>query len=289
MKYLHYMRISPIDEWLTIALRSRKENVGDLTLHADRIRTSYKSYEKIIYDVGTKISDSMFLNEKSLLIDYYSGAPSELSRLLVMRRSDPSLHECPYCGYPFIPDTLDHFIPKDEWPEYAFLADNLVPQCRGCAPTKGKHYFCETRNSVKFIHPFYSDLISKLAFQVEMTFTKPVPKFSVKFKSIGYLSTVEKQRLELHVEQLKIRKRLVNYCRQNFNHWLDLVRKTGANVSIAFSQRLIEQGGPDSPSENWSHAFYLAVLKNKEAMEYLNSERRIKIENSAPTIQNLDF
>lgn len=289
MKYLHHMRVSPIDEWLNIALKSRKENVTALDAQAVRIRDSYASYSKIIDDVATKISGSTFLAEKALLIDYYSAAPAELSRLLVMRRSDTTLHECPYCGYPYTPDTLDHFIPKDEWPEYAFLADNLVPQCRGCAPTKGSHYFCEIKNSAKFIHPFYSDLISKLAFHIEVKFIKPVPSFFVHFKSIGSLSALEKQRLELHVEHLKIRKRIVSYCHRSFNHWLDLVRKMGLDVTIAFSQRLNEKGGLGVPSENWDHAFFLAILNNKEAMEYFSAERKQKVNNSASSLADLGF
>jgi len=289
MKYLPHMRVSPIDEWLNLALKCRKENVASLTDIATRIRISYELYSQLIENVGAKIPDTGFTVEKSLLIDYYSGAPAELSRLMVMRRSDTTLHECPYCGYPFIPDTLDHFIPKDEWPEYAFLADNLVPQCRGCAPTKGQSYFCDIENSAKFIHPFYSDLLSKLTFQVEMKFIKPIPSFSVNFKGVGTLSTSEKQRLALHVKHLKIRTRIINYCLRTFNHWLDLVRKTGVDASVAFSQRLKEKGGAGKPSENWDHAFFLAVFNNKDAMDYLSSERRATKNDGVQPLSDLEF
>jgi len=287
MKYLPHMRVSPIDEWLNLALKCRKTNVTGLNALAARIRTSYELYSTLIDDVGTKVPDSAFAAEKLLLLDYYSGAPSELARLMTMRRADTTIHECPYCGYPNIPDTLDHFIPKDEWPEYAFLADNLVPQCRGCAPTKGQHYFCDIENSAKFIHPFYCDLISKLTFHVSMVFAKPVPAFSVDFKSKGTLSADQKQRLVLHIKHLKIRTRIISYCHKSFNHWLDLVRKTGVDASIAFSQRLEEKGGAGMPSENWDHAFFHAVLNNKDAMDYLLSERKLTRNNVVEPLSDL--
>lgn len=273
MKFLNYMRVSPLDEWLNVSLECRKKNILELKGYAEKIRKSYEEYQDIIENIDKEIEPTKFEAEKDLLIDYYSAAPAEISRRMRLRRSDSTLHECPYCGYPFIPDTLDHFIPKDHWPEYSFLADNLVPQCRGCAPTKGSDYFCEKNNSAKFIHPYYSDLMSKIIFVLDLNMVNKNPIFSTRFKTIEKISKVEVNRIGLHIENLKIRTRLIDYSLKTFNHWLDLTRKTGCDISIAFNQRLIEKGGIEQHSTSWDQAFYKAILGNEEALRYFFDER----------------
>jgi hypothetical protein len=46
------------------------------------------------------------------------------------------LGKCPYCGFGHV-STLDHFLPKARYPEFAVLPTNLVPCCGDCNHGKG--------------------------------------------------------------------------------------------------------------------------------------------------------
>lgn len=62
---------------------------------------------------------------------------------------------CPYCTISKA-STLDHYLPKSEFPIYAVTPANLVPCCRECNSTKDTNY-----SHVKeemFVHPYYEDV-----------------------------------------------------------------------------------------------------------------------------------
>ncbi|MDQ7860344.1 HNH endonuclease [Peribacillus frigoritolerans] len=48
--------------------------------------------------------------------------------------------KCAYCG---IGDTnyMDHYLPKDDFPEYSIHSYNLVPCCSYCNEKKSKLFF----------------------------------------------------------------------------------------------------------------------------------------------------
>lgn len=48
-----------------------------------------------------------------------------------LRAHGASLGRCPYCGINQV-KTLDHFLPKSQWPLFAVAPYNLVPCCRDC-------------------------------------------------------------------------------------------------------------------------------------------------------------
>lgn len=59
---------------------------------------------------------------------------------------------CPMCGFGEI-STLDHYLPRAEFPEFAILALNLVPACGRCNQLKGTHVGLEP--GLQFLHPFF--------------------------------------------------------------------------------------------------------------------------------------
>ena len=73
---------------------------------------------------------------------------------------------CPYCMLDR-PRTLDHYVPKDEFPEYAMLVRNLVPCCYDCNNKKDELWraglirqFIHYYNDSIFTHQFlYSSLV----------------------------------------------------------------------------------------------------------------------------------
>ena len=70
--------------------------------------------------------------------------------------------ECPYCGISE-PKTLDHYLPKEDYPEFAILPANLIPICHVCNTTyKGKKIFSNTGMRL-FLHS-YADEIPNATF-----------------------------------------------------------------------------------------------------------------------------
>lgn len=63
--------------------------------------------------------------------------------------------KCPFCGEIGHVRTLDHFIPKANFPLYSVLPVNLVPCCRDCNSDK-LNTFSETLDN-QTLHPYFDD------------------------------------------------------------------------------------------------------------------------------------
>ncbi|MBO0272618.1 HNH endonuclease [Escherichia coli] len=291
MKYLgDFIKNLPCS-WLEVAKNSKKENAQQFKFVAEEISECYGLYDDLINSYNVKLPDSSLLQHSELLIEYYEKAPSGLNKLLLKRRNEHDLSYCPYCGNPMTPDTLDHFIPKGKWPEFSIFPNNLVPQCRGCAPVKGEHYFSDDNNSVIFIHPMYFDFLENFRFSLHVSLNAEGNGISicVKLRKIKDTQECDQNRIILHVEKLKIKTRIISYCHKDFNQWKRRLSNKNFDVRTALQQRLMEI--PQSEiGKDWQSAFYYALLQNQEVIDYMNSLcPKLSVEQQLNVEEELDF
>ncbi|MEQ9911179.1 HNH endonuclease [Pectobacterium polaris] len=291
MKYLgEFLKNQPCT-WLDTARRSKKENVQQLEIIAEDISEHYKLYGEMIASCNDGLPDSTFLQHSELLIEYYEKAPKELNKLLLERRNEHELSFCPYCGNPMTPDTLDHFIPKGKWPEFSIFPNNLVPQCRGCAPVKGENYYCTENNLAMFIHPIYFNFLENFRFSINVSLNAETHDISVEVKLKRIMETQgdDQRRVILHAEKLKIKSRIINYCKKDFRQWKRRLANARFDVSTALQQRLSEVPQPDI-GKDWQSAFYYALLQKQEIIDYMNSLHPEEVLHQQPNHEiDLDF
>lgn len=60
---------------------------------------------------------------------------------------------CPFCGGIGTPTTIDHFLPKAHFPQYAVFPPNLVPSCKDCNMGEKGEVFATTAED-QFIQPY---------------------------------------------------------------------------------------------------------------------------------------
>lgn len=260
--------------WLDLALEGRKDNLSQLKAISSYLSANYLGYNSLINNFKNNLAPSTFQANKDLLKDYYLKSPVDLNREILVRRNDHGLSFCPFCGNPKKPDTLDHFIPKDSWPEFSIFPNNLVPQCRGCAPIKGENYFCHTSTMVKFIHPLYFDFINHYRYKINVAFDRATSKasFTLSLKKIHPTTTEHDNRVKLHFKNLKIRSRVEKYCQEEFRRWSARISKQRFNILEAFNQKIAELPS-DEVGKDWESAFCYAMRSNTGIIEYLNSLR----------------
>ncbi|MGS0891103.1 hypothetical protein ACVBGC_00885 [Burkholderia stagnalis] len=269
MKYLNDMLVRD-DDWLALAVKSAKDDVEDLEAEACKLVTRYAHYDQCVARHAEAPDASRFLRVRALLVDFYENPPAGLNAKLKARRNDHGLTECPSCGSPLVPDTLDHFMPKEDWPEFSIYPNNLVPQCRGCAPIKGRRFYCETRQAAMFLHPMYSDLLSNVGFRIDVSLANGLPVFKLRFVKLRALDASLQTRLTTHFEELRIRGRLACFCHREYVRWKNKISSKHFDVKLAFEQRVREQ--PDeSPTtaRDWRTAFFKGMLGNQAVLDHL--------------------
>ncbi|WP_116893603.1 HNH endonuclease [Pseudomonas syringae] len=268
MKDLSYLRTGPGCSWFELAIGSAKKNTAILGFIKYAVRERYEEFDGFIEDYQTEPRKSGISLSGHVLIDFYERPPAPSKTLLEARRHDHTLDECPYCGFPRAPETLDHFLPKERWPEYSIFSDNLVPQCRDCAPIKGVKYFCEHENQSFFLHPIYSPALSTLRFKIEVTIVEGKLVFSPAFSIPESITDVDEKRISSHLKNLHIKQRIVDYCDEQYRHWIRIAQSKPCDIKSIFESRLSERECDPYPN-NWATAFYQGVLKNQDAVREL--------------------
>lgn len=272
MKYLGELIKKQPCTWLEAAKKSKKENSQQFQELADSIAKSYDLYESLITSCDDELDESSFIEHSSLLIEYYEKAPKKLNDYLLERRNEHELSSCPYCGNPMYPDTLDHFVPKSKWPEFSIYPNNLVPQCRGCAPVKGENYFCHDNDQTMFIHPFYFNILENFRFSMKVSFdtNKKEICVNVQLKEIINTRPEDQARIILHTQKLKVKKRIISYCHKEYRQWIRRLSNANFDIKSALTQRLIEVAELEV-GRDWQSSFYSAILDNEDVINHMNS------------------
>lgn len=271
MKYLNSMKIDKTESWLDLATNSRKKNVAALQNIEGELRIKFGDYDEIIEHFDIEPDESELADHKELLVEYYEQAPAALNRMFVSRRNDHGLLVCPFCGNPIAPDTLDHFMPKDDWPEFSINPNNLVPQCRDCAPTKSSKYFCGDSETAIFLHPMYSDLLSKFKFKIDVSFDEvsEAVSFSLRLLRPDTVNERETAKVKKHLRSLNLNQRIQIYCRREFKKWKKMLAVRSFPIEEALNQRIKERAETER-SRDWKTALYKGMLDNQDLMAYLN-------------------
>lgn len=119
-------------------------------------------------------ADPVAVPLKANYVTLRSGALKEVGAELLSRSS-----LCCLCA---LRDTseLDHYLPKEDFPEFAALSLNLVPACSVCNGKKARNYR-DTAGGQLFVHAYFDDLPDSLLFLKSTLSTSPtvVPSFHV--------------------------------------------------------------------------------------------------------------
>lgn len=275
MKSLHGMKLaSNPSQWYAKAKAStRKRQAKWLKRSAVEayFQRHYDVFDLTVAEFNVPPPQSAKRRVDSLMQEFYLRPNADLHSELHDRRHDHGLTECPYCGNPLTPDTLDHFLPKEDWPEYAILENNLVPQCRSCAPIKGRRYYCSTHKRAMFLHPMYDEALSSVQFKINVSLQQGRPNFEIKFSAAKATPLPNVSRIEQHLKELKVMGRMLTFCVRHWSHWRQKVETLGIDIEALFRLEI----GTTSTGEygrDWATAFMKGVLRDAEALAALNTK-----------------
>lgn len=105
--------------------------------------------------------------------------------------------------------TLDHFLPKQEYPEFSILPSNLVPACSLCnSGSKGGKIKGSTAQE-RFLHPYFDKLAVHPLWRARITGPFAAPTFTA--VPLPHLGPAKKARVRFHLGGL-ISKPFETYC-----------------------------------------------------------------------------
>ncbi|EMJ2903632.1 HNH endonuclease [Yersinia enterocolitica] len=300
MNYIQQLALKNDVTWLESTFLSKRSDTIKIKREEAILLGLYAVYEDIIINFNTqpiasiypsgnpddKNRDKLLWSGKKMLLDHYENPPNKLKENLVFRRREHGLSACPYCGNPVMPSTLDHFMPKDKWPEYAIYPDNLVPQCLDCAPIKGQSYYSHPKGSCEFVHPIYSDLLSRIGFNIHSIINNGEFTFRVTYKYDSSLTKNELERLKNHLISLNVNNRINDFCKRNIKKIINEQKTKNNDIRYFLNVKLSRYYNRLNLYSNWKDAFYSSLL-NDDIIEYLNSLYKIENQESSEGVISL--
>lgn len=113
----------------------------------------------------------------------------------------PKNQKCPLCGIGTV-NTLDHHLPKTEYPILAVVPNNLIPSCEWCQGEKGTTY--PTSAGEQTIHPYFDDFDSEIWLRAEVVHSIPA-SFRFFVQTPANWDAVICQRLNSHLDTFNLR------------------------------------------------------------------------------------
>ncbi|NHN89990.1 hypothetical protein [Acetobacter conturbans] len=191
---------------------------------------------------------------------------SQLSMLTQLR--DRTLRFCPSCGEEGTPNTLDHYLPKEQFPHFAITPLNLTPMCDICQGAKGTKTTDESGRRM-FLHPYYDDFLASQVVHLTIGHPFSAPK-EFFLKPSPDLPNELFELVDRHIKGLEMECRYGKFFRDEYIRLLRLsqeARDAGDDVrkDIQKFKRMHEMRAVNL----WPHIFYAAVVKNQELLDYL--------------------
>lgn len=173
--------------------------------------------------------------------------------------------QCPFCGGIGRPRSLDHYLPKANYPQYAVLPQNLVPCCRDCNTEKSNAL--ATAEDEQAIHPYFDDdkfFLEQWVFaRVDLTRPCSLVYFSAPPND---WSDTERKRALNHFEDFNIGARYSVQAADELSALVDLRRGYLSNISPdEFSRYLASVSSSTSYfSNHWKRVMYQALAQDRD-------------------------
>lgn len=215
-------------------------------------------------------SSILLKKRKANLIGLYKPkAGSDLYKKLSEMRRKHKLRACPSCGEDGSPGTLDHYLPKEVFPELSVCFQNLTPMCDQCQGKKGTSYK-NASGGKRFFHPYYDD-IDDCFFHINIT---PPYEAPIKFElQIVRCEPKQIKTLLSHVNGVGLKERIEEYCESMHESLIDIFSEEHSSTSTIDRVKDFHALESKKSPNAWGAIYYSSVLNTPALLNYLDGLR----------------
>lgn len=187
-----------------------------------------------------------------------------------LRKPPIKLLCCPSCGEDGTPRTLDHYLPKNNFPEFSIHLKNLVPMCDICQGEKLED-FLDANGERIFLHPYFDEVNEPILWiKISPPYNAP-SSFAIEIKSLTGNADLE-QLTQRHAHGLNLNERLIDFCLSKYMHLLKVIaqdRSFEDDVDVKRDIRKFLRIEQQKAINNWCAIFYRSVLEDTALLNYL--------------------
>ena len=242
----------------------------------DEMKQRYVDYANVGGDPWT-VGDALDIPEElvAAMKRHYETPPQALPFLSELReRGSPDV--CSMCGSSKT-GTLDHFLPKDDFPEFAIYAPNLVPACD--CNTKRRTNYKGGLVGERALHPYFDEILTKRLAFVRLSGNLTSPLVDIAAIDDG-VSAEQALSLQFHISSVLTASSLVVWasakwaalCRDPEGMLLGLPNGmlTVDHIRDALQVRLNGADREHGTPNNWYSMVFYGVLQSHGALAHIH-------------------
>lgn len=162
MRSIPRLAVDATDIFDEIAAAKLQPRRGRMQTARAEVLAAYQGYDDVAPEVGELDKATLTDPQKDAMRHAYKVETGPMTTLRGDLLKRISVARCPFCGISES-STLDHYLPKEQYPEYSVFPNNLVPSCWVCNTLKRDLILDEGTSVRMFLHPCY-DLIPSIEF-----------------------------------------------------------------------------------------------------------------------------
>lgn len=160
----------------------------------NKIKDKYQFYDENVENLELLVMDNYLKDDREALKHCYDSPTNGLRSLkekIIQSQTSFYQCKCAYCGINGI-SAMDHYAPKEKFPEYAIHPYNLVPSCSFCNTKKSDLFLDEDNNNRIFFNPYFDEVDSNIL-ELEIVYLESSNNFSFNIKLVedSYASHIE--------------------------------------------------------------------------------------------------
>ena len=248
--------------------------VKKLLTYKNAVETSAKNYLKYIPgDIEHYPKTAVRGDDADMLVAVYkekfAHASFKTGRAYYDKILAGTNGKCAICSIG-VASTLDHYLPKAEYPTLCVFPANLVPECQACNKNKGK--YVPDNNERMLLHPYFDDLSTVIWLDARLVFSSVI---GIEYYNSYASNPVIASRITLTLQQYKLLPlfsiQANSDIANNISMWKKQLQNTGTNQLKAFFS-MCRASREEEDLNSWASALYRALEKQvDEVVDWLNN------------------
>ena len=185
-----------------------------LTAARPTVLDAYERYCDATPEVGALVHAALTVEQKKALNHAFNVETSPMTELRGNILKRISVARCPFCGISES-STLDHYLPKEQYPEFSVFPANLVPCCSPCNTRKRDKILDDNTDVRLFIHPHFDQIPSMLFLAADIDLRANALLLGFRVTRPGGMALATFQHLRSHFRLLNLADR---YRRMSLEH-----------------------------------------------------------------------
>lgn len=152
MRSIPLLTVDATDVFDAIAAAKHQPRSGRMKAARAEVLSAYQAYTDAAPEVGGLVEAPLTDPQKEAMRHAFTVETAPMTSLHGKLLKRISVARCPFCGISES-STLDHYLPKERYPEFSVFPKNLVPSCAVCNTRKRDQVVDEGTNVRMFLHP----------------------------------------------------------------------------------------------------------------------------------------